>query len=95
MNNKKNILLHVLFFANLREQIGLNSIVWEISSSSTVRDIIIRISNEFNISELIISKYLYAINNEYVDIDTKFKNQDELAIIPPVSGGSRWMKIFL
>ena len=89
MNNKKNILLNVLFFANLREQIGLNSIVWEISSSSTVRDIIIRISNEFNISELIISKYLYAINNEYVDIDTKFKNQDELAIIPPVSGGSK------
>tara|TARA_Y100000590_G_scaffold147621_2_gene169492 strand:- start:4481 stop:4747 length:267 start_codon:yes stop_codon:yes gene_type:complete len=87
MNNNKNILLHVFFFANLREQIGLNSVVWEISSTSTVKDIIIKISKEFNISEKIISKYLYAVNNEYVDIDAKFKNQDELAIIPPVSGG--------
>lgn len=89
MNNPKNILLHVLFFANLREQIGLNSIVWEVSSSSSVRDIISKISKEFNVSEVVISKYLYAINNEYVDLDTKFKNQDELAIIPPVSGGSK------
>ena len=87
MNNNKNILLHVFFFANLREQIGLNSVVWEISSTSTVKDIIIKISKEFNISEKIISKYLYAVNNEYVDIDAKFKNQDELAIIPPGSGG--------
>ena len=48
MNNNKNILLHVFFFANLREQIGLNSVVWEISSTSTVKDIIIKISKEFN-----------------------------------------------
>lgn len=32
-------------------------------------------------------KLLVAVNAEYVDDDTALKNGDEVALIPPVSGG--------
>jgi molybdopterin converting factor subunit 1 len=34
-----------------------------------------------------LSCYRIAVNQEYADMDHELKDQDEVAIIPPVSGG--------
>ncbi|MFD0793719.1 MoaD/ThiS family protein [Mucilaginibacter litoreus] len=35
----------------------------------------------------LIASYLVAVNNEYADEDLLLSTRDEIAIIPPVSGG--------
>ena len=34
-----------------------------------------------------LASYMVAVNNEYADDDSRLSEKDEIAIIPPVSGG--------
>lgn len=34
-----------------------------------------------------LSNYMLAVNSEYVEMEMEINNEDEIAIIPPVSGG--------
>ena len=86
MTNKNNTIT-IKFFASIREKINSDSVTWSAVPETSIRDIIFRISEEFGIEELVLKSCLYALNGEYVDITEKIKNGDEIAVIPPVSGG--------
>ena len=79
--------MRVLFFAHLKDVTG-------------VAEMELRISKSFNADEL--WRELLAVhpklatfrkttrlarNSEYADDSTRFSNNDEVALIPPVSGG--------
>ena len=42
-----------------------------------------------------LSRYRFAVNSDYADESTYLENGDELALIPPVSGGSSEAKVFV
>jgi len=85
-------MVKVKLFANFREVVGKNEI--EISAT-TVLDLLIKLANEYpELKQLIfrdnkISDYVnVAINCEIVqNLNTKLKENDVVAIFPPVSGG--------
>jgi molybdopterin converting factor subunit 1 len=77
----------VKFFAILRERAGTAEVVKEIRDGSTVADLWQALQQDFpklNVSGI---RLLYAVNQNYVNPDSKLSDQDEVVFIPPVSGG--------
>src|SRR5919204_5034591 len=76
----------VRLFASYREAAGRGHFDLELPAGSTVRDAIARILNEHPLiaegRQVVIAR-----NREYVGVDEPLADGDELALIPPVSGG--------
>ena len=82
-DNKKEITLR--YFAALREQRGLAQ-EQRRTTARTPRQLYQEIQREFGFS-LPIEALRVAVNQEFRDMDTVLCSGDELAFIPPVSGG--------
>ena len=81
------MLITVLFFAGLRDRVGVPKISVEVANGATVSDAIeaARVASE---REWAVPKAIMtAVNEEYADRDRRLSDGDELALIPPVSGG--------
>ena len=75
--------VRIRLFAGLREQAGYGSRVVELPARARVRDVWATLALGVEPAGL-----LYARNREYVEQDTELADGDEVALIPPVSGGS-------
>jgi molybdopterin synthase catalytic subunit len=73
----------VRFFAALRERVGAAERELELGPGARAGDVWAAVP-ELGAAP---PGVLYALNQEYVDEDTKLTDGDELALIPPVSGG--------
>ena len=75
----------VKVFASLKDICGFSEKSFPISNNTTINDIIIKLSNHHpDISDIVL---LTAVNGEYMPKETVIKNNDIIAIFPPVSGG--------
>ncbi|HEY8786003.1 MAG TPA: MoaD family protein [Candidatus Limnocylindria bacterium] len=76
----------VRLFASYREAAGRGHFDMELPPGATVRDAIARITKEHPLiaegRQVVIAR-----NREYVGVDEPLADGDELALIPPVSGG--------
>jgi molybdopterin converting factor subunit 1 len=82
------MLVHVRLFAMLRERAGLDAVQVELPDGATVRDAVDAVAHEHGLGELIARMpVVMAVNREYASADTSLSEADELALIPPVSGG--------
>jgi molybdopterin synthase catalytic subunit len=79
--------VNVRLFASYREAAGVGHIPLELSDGATARDAIRAVLKEHPLvaegRQLVIAR-----NREYVDADAALADGDELALIPPVSGGA-------
>ncbi|PKP28973.1 MAG: molybdopterin synthase sulfur carrier subunit [Bacteroidetes bacterium HGW-Bacteroidetes-18] len=78
--------IQLLFFGIATDLVGENSIFYELKSVTTVQDL----KNELrlNYSKLKnIEDFAIAVNEEYAEDNLVLKENDVVAIIPPVSGG--------
>ena len=73
--------VHVRLFAGLREQAGWSA--RELEGIGRVRDVWPALDLGDEPEGL-----LYAVNREYADRDQELRDGDEVALIPPVSGGA-------
>jgi len=79
--------IRLRFFASLREKLKRSEEVREVQPGATVRTVweMLRQENpELGAMEKAMS---FAVAQEYVDKDHPLQDNDELALIPPVSGG--------
>jgi MoaE-MoaD fusion protein len=74
----------VRLFAMLRERAGAPELVLELPEGARVRDALAELSGLAPGLPLVM-----AVNREYADEDDPLAAGDELALIPPVSGGAR------
>ena len=81
--------IRIKFFAKIKEDIGHSKITLCLKSPKKVEEIIKIISKYFGVEILARKNYMYAKNLEYCSMETILENNDELAIIPPVSGGQQ------
>lgn len=77
----------ILLFGICRELVESNQITWELAGGQyTVRQLKADLFERYpDLQEL--NSLLIAINNEYADEDQLINETDEVALIPPVSGG--------
>ena len=61
----------------------------EMPEGSSVSDLIIKLSGRYPLLSSAPGKLVIAVNYEYVDHTYCLTEGDEVALIPPVSGGSK------
>jgi MoaE-MoaD fusion protein len=79
--------VHVRLFASYREAAGAGQVDLDLPPGATVRDAIAELLRRHpplsRIAQIVVAK-----NRDYVDLDEAIGDGDELALIPPVSGGA-------
>jgi molybdopterin synthase catalytic subunit len=75
--------VRVLLFAGLRERAGTNEVALELPDGACVGDALQQLHTISAGTEVVM-----AVNREYADARAPLHAGDELALIPPVSGGS-------
>lgn len=81
------MIVKVLFFASCRDIAGCREKDWEMPGGATVGDLKGRLVAAFPGLARLRGSLAVAVNTEYSDDSTVLSEGDEVALIPPVSGG--------
>lgn len=79
------ICVHVRLFASYREAAGTSKLDSPLPTGALVSDLVELLAAR--IPSLRSTRGLIAVNQSYVNSDYALKDGDEVALIPPVSGG--------
>ena len=79
--------VRVKFFAILRERAGTAAVTRELADGSTVADLWRDLQKDYPKLNVPGIRMLYAVNQNYVNLEEALNDQDEVVFIPPVSGG--------
>ena len=77
----------VRLFARLRELVGTGELERQVPDTATVGSIWQELANEFPIIAPYGESMSCAVNAEYARMTSRVKEGDEVAFLPPVSGG--------
>ncbi len=80
--------LQLLYFGIVRERLGRREEAREVRSGATVGDLLAELAESHGIFALGAGSIRIAVNREYVEKDHVLADGDEVAVIPPVAGGS-------
>src|SRR5215213_3118240 len=80
--------IRVLFFGAARDVVDSGSLELSVDAPATVSSAFRNLVERFSGLERFGRSLLFAVNQEYATPDTVLKENDELAVFPPVSGGS-------
>ena len=82
--------MKILYFANIRQTIGIIEEQIDIDKTYTVEEIIkilVKKNEKYKKAFSNIDNIKCSINLNFVKLNAKVKNTDELAFFPPVTGG--------
>ncbi len=77
-------MIQVLFFAHLQDEIGENQVAMDIDSL-TVKELKERIRETYAVSQM--DSTMVSVNEEFAKDEQLIQRGDEVAFIPPISGG--------
>jgi len=80
--------LPIRVFARLRELAGTDVINVTVPNDATVADVRTAVEGMWPQASRLLANSAVAVNNEYADADHPIRPRDEVALIPPVSGGA-------
>lgn len=80
--------VHVLFFGMLKEVAGRASDTIDLAEGASVADVLKHYESEIPRLKESLSSLAVAVNQQYAGPDTKLNPGDEIALLPPVSGGT-------
>ena len=82
--------INVVFFASIREDLGMASLAVELPDNSSVSDLVKQLGDthgEVWLQSLNAENIRVALNQTLVSDDPKLSDEDEVAFFPPVTGG--------
>ena len=81
-----NSAVSVLLFGITRDLTGQSSVSVLLNEGASVRDLLVQLHQDYPALAGIRS-LLVAVNGEYAEVSQMLSTHDEIALIPPVSGG--------
>ena len=81
------IRVRVLLFASLADLMGERRLTLSLPADATIADALRDLANDVPAFAARAPHVSFAVNEAFVTIDTPLSDGDELALIPPVSGG--------
>ena len=76
----------ILAFGIAKEIFGNASVTVDLESETTVEHLKTALEKKYPALQKL-GSYMIAVNNEYAEDKTMIASKDEIAVIPPVSGG--------
>src|SRR5437667_9649885 len=86
--NKKAIRVRVLFFGAARDAAGREELELSLGSQANVASAFAQLLGDYPALARFGNSLLLAVNQEYALPDREISDGDELAVLPPVSGGA-------
>ena len=80
--------VRVLFFGILKDIVGKPADVVDLPEGASVRDVLARYESQIPRLKESLASLALAVNQQYAGPDTILKSDDEVALLPPVSGGA-------
>jgi molybdopterin synthase catalytic subunit len=80
--------VRVLFFGMLKEIVGKSADTIELPQGASVADILQQYGSQNPRLKAVLPSLALAVNQQYASSGTKLESDDEVAMLPPVSGGS-------
>ena len=83
-------MINVVFFASLREELGVESVSMDSSGITDVHGVLAGLGKHLTgqwHESLTCSNTLIAVNQEMANIESSVSDGDEVAFLPPVTGG--------
>jgi len=80
--------IRVLFFGVLKELVGKSSDVIEVQDGASIREVLAHYESQIPRLKESLPSLALAVNQQYASPNTKLKPDDEVALLPPVSGGT-------
>jgi molybdopterin converting factor subunit 1 len=77
----------VRLFATLRERAGVSQLTLDVAEKSTIAEAIVELRKRIPALAEHVNNIAFALNHSYTQLNTPLQDGDELALIPPVSGG--------
>jgi molybdopterin converting factor subunit 1 len=87
-SSSRVIRIRVLAFALLRERLGRGEIKLELPPGSRVMDMRRRLADSYPELQPLLSLVRVAVDGEYAEEETLLRDGSEVALVPPVSGGT-------
>lgn len=87
MNAPATMTVDVLLFAGLAANVGQRKLALTVPIGATVADVLVLLSASHPPIAAMADRLATAVSHDYVDRSHILKPGDELALIPPVSGG--------
>lgn len=79
--------VEVKLFAVARQLVGCDTATIDLPAKSTVADLRAALARAYPALSSTLASVVFAVNAEYADDQTCLTENDEIACIPPVSGG--------
>ena len=79
--------IHVQFYAQLRDLVGMGELDLDLAEGATVRDLLEKIYTQQPVLRAHDKSILIGAGVEFVNRNYKLKESEEIAIMPPVQGG--------
>lgn len=86
--NESALHVKVLFFATLREAAGVRQIELDLAPDASVRDLKEQLVGQFPALRRVMTNVVVAVNHEFAQDADLLPDSAEVALFPPVSGGS-------
>jgi molybdopterin synthase catalytic subunit len=80
--------IHLRTFASIRQVLGAGSISLELPANTTITQLLQRLCENQPELSVRMEHIVVTVNQQYVDRSMQLQHGDEVAIFPPVSGGS-------
>src|SRR5579864_6174917 len=80
--------VRILFFGILKEMVGKSVDLIDLPEGASVRDALARYESQIPRLKESLPSLALAVNQQYAGPDTPLRESDEVALLPPVSGGA-------
>lgn len=79
--------IHAQIFASLAHRLGVDHLAIDVAAPATAGDLLDALVQQFPDAADFRNSLAVAVNHAYVQADHVLSESDEIALIPPVSGG--------